>query len=73
MRKLLIRASLLVPIFTIAYLTQKISELHLTHWVQYNLDSDLEGYARWSVVSWVFIGLGLVALIWFWVSTKDED
>jgi hypothetical protein len=73
MRKFFVRILVLVPIMAIAYLTQKISNLHLTNWVQYNLDTDLEGYARWSVVSWVFIVLALVALIWAWVAPDRKD
>jgi hypothetical protein len=72
MRKFFVRILVLVPIMAIAYLTQKISNLHLTNWVQYNLDTDLEGYARWSVVSWVFIALALIALIWAWVAPDKE-
>jgi hypothetical protein len=73
MRKFFVRALLLVPIVAIAYLTQKISNLYLTAWVQYNLNSDLEMYSRWEVVSWFFIGLGFVALIWAWVAPDRED
>ncbi len=54
-----------------AYLTQKISSLYLTAWVKYEMQDDLVMYARWEVVSWVFIGLSLVALIWAWVSDRD--
>jgi hypothetical protein len=74
MKKFFVRALLLVPIMAIAYLTQKISNLYLTAWVQYDLDVDLEGYARWSVVSWFCIGLALIALIWAWVAPdRDND
>jgi hypothetical protein len=74
MKKFIVRALLLVPIMAIAYLTQKISNLYLTNWVRYNLDNDLEMYARWSVLTWVVIGLALVALIWAWVAPdRDND
>jgi hypothetical protein len=72
MRKFLIRISVLVPIIAIAYLCQKISSLYLTNWVRYNLNSDLEMYSRWEVVSWVFIGLSFIGLIWAWVA-PDRD
>jgi hypothetical protein len=72
MKTFFLRALVLVPIIAIAYLTQKISSLYLTNWVRYNLDDDLAMYSRWEVVSWIFIGLGLVALIWAWVA-PDKD
>jgi hypothetical protein len=71
MKTFFLRALVLVPILAIAYLTQKISSLYLTAWVQYGLNDDLAMYSRWEVVSWVFIGLTLVALIWAWVADKD--
>ncbi len=71
MKKFFIRILVLVPIMAFAYLTQKISSLYLTAWVKYEMQDDLVMYARWEVVSWVFIGLSLVALIWAWVSDRD--
>jgi hypothetical protein len=71
MKTFFLRALVLVPILAIAYLTQKISSLYLTAWVQYGLNDDLAMYSRWEVVSWVFIGLTLVALIWAWVADKE--
>jgi hypothetical protein len=70
-KKFFIRILVLVPIMAFAYLTQKISSLYLTAWVKYEMQDDLVMYARWEVVSWVFIGLSLVALIWAWVSDRD--
>jgi hypothetical protein len=72
MRKFLIRASALVPIIALAYLTQRVSELHLRAWIIQSQDTDLEMYARWQVVSWFFIVLAIVALIWAWVA-NDKD
>ena len=74
MKKFFVRALLLVPIMAIAYLTQKISNLYLTAWVQYGLDENLRMYSRWEVVSWFCIGLALIALIWAWVAPdRDND
>lgn len=71
MKKFFIRILVLVPIMAIAYLCQKISSLYLTAWVQYNRNSDLEMYSRWEVVTWVFIILSGIALVWAWVADKD--
>jgi len=72
MKTFFLRALVLVPILAIAYLTQKISGMYLRSWVMYNLNDDLAMYSRWEVVSWVFIGLAMVALIWAWVA-PDKD
>ena len=72
MKKFFVRILVLVPIIAIAYLCQKISSLYLTNWVRYNLNSDLEMYSRWEVVSWVFIGLSFIGLMWAWVA-PDRD
>lgn len=71
MKKFFIRILVLVPIMAIAYLSQKISSLYLTNWVRYNLNEDLEMYSRWEVVSWVFIILSGIALVWAWFADKD--
>ena len=71
MKNFFIRILFIIPIMAIAYLTQKISELYLTNWVRYSLDNDLVMYSRWEVVSWFFIGLSLIALIWAWVADRD--
>lgn len=72
MRKFFVRALVLVPLVAFAYLTQKISSLYLTNWVRYNLDDDLVMYSRWEVVSWIFIGLSAIALVWAWLA-PDRD
>jgi hypothetical protein len=72
MKTFFLRALVLVPIVAIAYLSQKISGMYLVSWVRYSLDDDLVMYSRWEVISWVFILLSVVALIWAWVAPNKD-
>jgi hypothetical protein len=72
MKTFFLRALVLVPIVAIAYLSQKISGMYLLSWVRYSLDDDLVMYSRWEVISWVFILLSVVALIWAWVAPNKD-
>jgi hypothetical protein len=72
MKTFFLRALVLVPITAIAYLSQKISGMYLQSWVLNSVDDDLVMYSRWEVISWVFIGLTLIGLIWAMVA-PDKD
>jgi len=72
MKTFFLRALVLVPIVAIAYLSQKISGLYLVSWIRYSIEDDLVMYSRWEVISWVFILLSVVALIWAWVAPNKD-
>ena len=72
MKKFFVRISLTASIIGLGYLSQQISELHLKNWIYDDLASELELYGRWQVISYVFLGLGVISLIWTWFSTRKD-
>ena len=56
-----------------AYLSTELSRKYVLLWTITEDSDDLVAYATWQTLSYVFIVVSVILLIWAWISTRNDD
>lgn len=56
----------------LGYLSTEIARRSVQLWTITNREDDLVAYATWQTLTWVFIGLSLVSVVWAWLASRND-
>ena len=56
-----------------AYLSTELSRKYVLLWTITEDSDDLVAYATWQTLSYVFIVVSVILLIWAWISARNDD